>query len=287
MGLFDRFKRVVKSNLNDMVSKAENPEKMLNQLIQDMNQQMIESKKSVASAIADEKKIERQVNEQRNQANEWEKKAMMALKAGKEDLAREALTRKQEHEQYADELHEQWEQQHQSVQKLKESLRGLQQKIEEAQRKKNLLIARSKRAEAQKKIQQTVSGMSNTSAFEVFDRMSAKVDQIEAEAEAAGQVEDWTSKGGDSMEAKFKELEGSGSSQSTDRMLEDLKQRMALEEDAGKAASGDSGNTSGSGDSGESGNSGGSGDSSQSSSGEDESLAELKKKMQDESEGKS
>lgn len=274
MGLFDRFRRVVKSNINDMISKAENPEKMLNQLISDMNQQLIESKKSVASAIADEKKLERQVNENRNQASEWERKAMMALKAGKEDLAREALTRKQEYEQYAGQLEEQLQGQQESVEKLKESLRGLQQKIEEAQRKKNLLIARSRRADAQKKIQQTVSGMSDNSAFEVFDRMSKQVDQIEAEVEASGEIEDMSGSGGDDLEKRFKELEGSGGA-STDQALEDLRQKMALEENAGKDSNASGGNSSGSDSGSESGG--------ESDSGEDP-LDELKRKMNNEGE---
>ncbi|TVQ27836.1 MAG: PspA/IM30 family protein [Spirochaetaceae bacterium] len=264
MGLFDRFRRVVKSNINDMISKAENPEKMLNQLIVDMNQQLIESKKSVASAIADEKKLERQVNENRSQAAEWERKAMMALKAGKEDLAREALVRKQEYDSYASQLEEQWTAQHESVEKLKESLRGLQQKIDEAQRKKNLLIARSKRADAQKKIQQTVSGMSNSSAFEVFDRMAHRVDQLEAEVAAAGEIADMSSRG-DELEDRFKELEGSGSA-GTDRMLEDLKKRMSLEDNT---------------QSGQGTTTGDSTDTGSSSSVEDDPLEELKKKMND------
>ena len=134
MGIFDRFRRVVKSNLNDMISKAENPEKMLNQLIIDMNEQLIESKKSVASAIADEKKLERLMTQQVNQGEEWDRKARLALKAGKEDLAKEALLRKQEYTGLATQYKEQWDAQHASVEKLKQSLRGLQQKIEEAQR---------------------------------------------------------------------------------------------------------------------------------------------------------
>jgi phage shock protein A len=80
MGLFSRFKRAVKSNINDMISKAENPEKMLNQLIVEMNEQLIESKKTVAAAIADEKKLERQIGMNRDQADEWERKAMLAVR---------------------------------------------------------------------------------------------------------------------------------------------------------------------------------------------------------------
>ena len=229
MGIFERFRRLVRSNLNDMISKAEDPEKMLNQLITDMNQQLIESKKSVASAIADEKKIERQMNQSQEQSQEWERKAKLAVRAGKDDLAKEALNRKREMEQYAQEYQEQLEQQHASVEKLKSSLRGLQQKIEEAQRKKNLLVARSKRAEAQKKLQSTLSGMSDTSAFEAFDQMSKKMDQLEAENEAMEELDDFSQE--QDMDQKFEALESGGGD--ADRMLDNLKSRMSIEDQSG------------------------------------------------------
>jgi len=227
MGLFSRFKRAMKSNINDMISKAENPEKMLNQLIVEMNEQLIESKKTVAASIADEKRLERQVLANREQSEEWDRKAMLAVKAGRDDLAREALLRKQEYDNSIRQYQSQWEAQHASVEQLKASLRQLQQKIEEAQRKKNLLIARVKRAEAQKRMQQTVSSLADTSAFEVFDRMAEKVEKIEAELDAMKELEAPAS--GDSLEQQFRALEGAESS--ADRMLEDLKARMARLED--------------------------------------------------------
>lgn len=226
MGIFDRFKRVVKSNLNDMISKAENPEKMLSQLVIDMNEQLIESKKSVASAIADEKRLERQVTENLMQSREWERKAMLAVKAGKDDLAKEALLRKQEYDNYAVQFKSQLDAQHASVEKLKSSLRQLQQKIEEAQRKKNLLVARAKRAEAQQKIQQTLGSLSDTSAFEAFDRMAAKVDQIEAQTEAFQEIEDMSSTS--DLDKQFAALEGSTAN--AELLLEDLKKKMENEE---------------------------------------------------------
>jgi phage shock protein A len=227
MGLFSRFRRAMKANLNDMISKAENPEKMLNQLIVEMNEQLIESKKTVAAAIADEKKLERQVLSNRELSEEWERKAMLAVRAGKDDLAKEALLRKQEYDNAIRQYQGQWDAQHASVEQLKISLRGLQQKIEEAQRKKNLLIARVKRAEAQKRMQETVSSLADTSAFEVFDRMAEKVERIEAEVDAMKEIEAPAS--GDTLEQQFRALEGSESS--ADRMLEDLKARMARLED--------------------------------------------------------
>ena len=229
MGIFGRFRRMMKSNLNDMISKSENPEKMLSQVIVDMNQQLIESKKSVASSIADEKRLERQMRNNQSLAREWEDKARLAVKAGKDELAKEALLRKQEFDNLYNQYKPQWDAQHEAVEKLKTALRQLQQKIEEAQRKKNLLVARSKRAKAQKKIQETVSGLSDNSAFEVFDRMAAKVERLEAENEATLELSEIENNELD-LERQFAELESSTAS--ADLLLEDLKQRMIEKDDS-------------------------------------------------------
>ena len=227
MGLFKRFRDVVKSNINDMISKAENPEKLLNQMIIDMNEQLIDSKKGVAASIADEKRLERQIRENEAKGQEWEQKAVLAVKAAKDDLAKEALLRKQEYDNYAREMRPQWDAQHASVEKLKESLKQLQRKIEEAQRKKNILIARAKRAEAQKKLQLTMGSMADNSAFEAFDRMAAKVERLEAETEAIAELEDSTSDA--NLEEQFKQLESSGAT--ADALLDDLKSRIKQIED--------------------------------------------------------
>jgi len=229
VGIFSRFRRMMKSNLNDMISKSENPEKMLSQVIVDMNQQLIESKKSVASSIADEKRLERQMRNNQSLAREWEEKAKLAVKAGKDELAKEALLRRQEFDNLYNQYKPQWDAQHEAVEKLKTALRQLQQKIEEAQRKKNLLVARSKRAKAQKKIQETVSGLSDNSAFEVFDRMAAKVERLEAENEATLELAEIENNELD-LEKQFAELESSTAS--ADLLLEDLKQRMIEKDDS-------------------------------------------------------
>ncbi|MDR2630034.1 MAG: PspA/IM30 family protein [Spirochaetaceae bacterium] len=231
MGIFSRLKTLVASNVNDIISKAEKPEKMLNQLIIEMNEQLLESKKAVAMAIADEKKLEREMQNQAAQAGEWERKAMLAVQAGKDDLAKEALLRKQEYDNAFGEYKKQWEAQKKSVEQLKESLRELQNKIEEAQRKKNLLVARAKRAEAQQKIQNTISSVSgNRTAFDAFDRMAQKVDQMEAQADAAKELEDFSANS--DLEKRFAELEKSDSS--ADLLLLELKEKMkALPEKSG------------------------------------------------------
>ncbi|GHT73308.1 membrane protein [Spirochaetia bacterium] len=223
MGIFSRLKTLISSNVNDLINKAEKPEKMLNQLLIDMNTQLIESKKAVAMAIADEKKLEREMQNQEAQAKDWERKAMLAVQAGKDDLAKEALLRKQEYDNAFGEYQKQWQSQKTSVEQLKVSLRELQNKIDEAQRKKNLLIARAKRAEAQQKIQSTISSVSgNRTAFDAFDRMSQKVDQLEAEADASKELEDFSSNA--SLDKRFAELEKSDSS--ADLLLQDLKEKM-------------------------------------------------------------
>ncbi len=222
MGILERISTVLKANINALISKAENPEKMLNQLVIDMNEQLIEAKKQVALSIADEKKLERQMLENQTQAGEWERKAMLAVKAGKDDLAKEALVRQQEYTGYAAQFKKEYDSQYASVEQLKDALRQLQAKIEEANRKKNLLIARAKRAEAQKQIQKTMGQLAGGSSFDTFDRMAAKVDQLEAEADAAKELGAISSD--QKLEDKFKELESSP--ESTDQLLEDLKAKM-------------------------------------------------------------
>ena len=223
MGLFSRLAQLIKSNINDLISKSEDPEKMLNQVVLDMNNQLVEAKKQVAASIADEKRLAKQQEQEQANATEWERRAMMALRAGNEELAREALNRKKEHDALAGTFKEQWQKQKDAVEKLKSALRMLNDKIEEAKRKKNVLIARKKRAEAQQAIQATMSGLKDQSAFETFDRMTQKIDQMEAEAEAGEELqEEYT---GDSLAAKFSKLEKTAGA---DDELEALKRKMGL-----------------------------------------------------------
>jgi phage shock protein A len=207
MGIMDRVATVIRSNLNHLINKAEDPEKMLDQILIQMRQQLMEAKREVAVAIADEKRLGTQLEAELEQLGEWERRAAMAVQKGEDDLAREALRRKSEHEQIAIGYKKQWDAQKASTENLKNALRGLSQKIEEAGRKKNLLVARQKRAVAQKHIHEVMTGLSDTSAFESFDRMEAKVEQIEAQASAAVELSDDLS--GDTIEQRFRALESS------------------------------------------------------------------------------
>jgi phage shock protein A len=223
MGIFSRLAQLIQSNLNDLISRSEDPEKMLEQVVLDMNGQLIEAKKQVAVSIADEKKLAKQAEQEAANAAEWERRAMMAVRAGNEPLAKEALARKREHDELAATFKDQWTKQKTAVDQLKKALRMLNDKIEEAKRKKNVLIARKKRAEAQKAIQETMSGLRDQSAFETFDRMSQKVDQIEAEAEAQADLAEEYS--GDVLASQFQSLERNASA---DDDLADLKRKMGI-----------------------------------------------------------
>ncbi len=224
MGFFSRLGTLIKSNLNDLISRAEDPQKMLNQLVTDMQNQLVDAKKQVAMSIADEKRLKKHLEEQIELSSEWERKAMLAIKAGDDVLAREALKRKGEHDGQTLEFTKQWEAQKAAVESLKGQLRSLNDRIEEAKRKKNVLVARQKRAEAQKAIQDTMRGMSDGNAFDAFDRMANKVDQIEAEAEATTELAGELT--GDTLAQKFKALESSSSG--TDDALSALKAKMGL-----------------------------------------------------------
>ncbi len=222
MSIFSRISTVFRANVNDMISQAEDPEKMLNQLTEDMRGQYAKAREQVAAAMADERRLHQQLTAEQRQAAEWEQKAMRAVMAGRDDLAAQALQRQAEHTEAVTGYQEQWETQKASVDQLKDSLRRLQSKIDEAQRKKNLLIARAKRAEAQKKIAQAMGGISDSGAFDTFDRMAAKVDQVEATAEASTQLQ--AELEGSDLEAELKALEAP----SEDTALLALKQKMGM-----------------------------------------------------------
>jgi len=227
MSIFSKFSTVIKSNINDLISKAENPEKMLNQIILDMRDQLAQAKREVAAAIADERKLRSQLDDEVKQARQWEHRAMLAVKEGRDDLAKQALMRQQEHAERGLALEQAWRGQASETEKLKGSLRQLNDKIEEAKRKRNLLIAKQKRAQAQRRIHETMSGLSDTSAFEAFNRMTEKIEESERRSIAHAEVSEALAS--TSLDDEFKVLEaGSGPSGDMDDRLLALKQGMGL-----------------------------------------------------------
>jgi phage shock protein A len=226
MGIFDRLSTLLRSNLNDLISSAENPEKMLNQIITDMGGQLAKAKQQVAAAIADEKRLRDQADSEFKQAEDWEKRAVLAVQEGRDDLAKQALMRHGQHLEHGRQLESTWQSHREETEKLKNSLRDLNEKIEEAKRKKNLLLARQRRAQAQRRISETMSGMSEKSAFEAFARMEERIEQNERQLKAVTEIdEEFT---GDRLANDFKRLEKSAGTASADQQLLALKQKMGM-----------------------------------------------------------
>ncbi len=226
MGIFDRFASLIKSNLNDLISSAENPEKMLNQIIIDMRDQLVKAKQQVAAAIADEKRLRDQADAEFTQAQDWMAKAELAVREGRDDLAKQALVRQSEHVSHGQQMETTWQSHQAETEKLKASLRDLNDKIEEAKRKKNLLLARQRRAQAQKRIADTMSAMSEKSAFEAFARMEEKIAQNERMIKASSEIDEEFS--GDRLQHDFKQLQRTAGAGTADMQLLALKQKMGL-----------------------------------------------------------
>jgi phage shock protein A len=226
MGIFDRFSALLKSNINDLISRAEDPEKMLTQILVDMRGQLVKAKQQVASAIADEKRLRDQTDAEYKQAQDWERRAMLAVQEGRDDMAKQALVRHGEHLNSGAQLEQAWESHKAETDKLKNQLRDLNDKIEEAKRKKNLLVARQRRAQAQQRIAETMSSLSEKSAFEAFARMEERIETNERQIKASAEIEEEFT--GDTLQRDFKALEKGAVSVSVDNQLLALKQKMGM-----------------------------------------------------------
>jgi phage shock protein A len=226
MGIFTKLSTLIRSNINDAIAKAENPEKMLNQVLLDMREQLAKAKQEVAIAIADERKLRAQLEEEQRLAGDWEHRAMLAIRESRDDLAKQALIRQQEHTHRAMALEETWHKQNEETERLKDALRQLNEKIEEAKRKKNLLIAKQKRAQAQKRIHETMAGLSDKSAFDTFERMAEKIEETERRALAAAEVTETLQ--GDTLEQEFAKLAPAGRDESVEFRLLQLKEQMGM-----------------------------------------------------------
>ena len=201
MGLFDRISRVVRANLNDVVSKAEDPEKILEQSIIDMQEDLVQLRQAVAQAIASQKRIEQQYNKANNEANSWQQRAQLALTKGDEALAREALVRKKANAETAAALKAQLDSQSGHMETMKRNLIALESKISEAKTKKDMLKARVQAAKASEQLQGAMGRLGNNNAMGAFERMEEKVLMAEARSQSAAEIT------GGNLEEQFKLLE--------------------------------------------------------------------------------
>ncbi len=204
MGIFGRISDIFKANVNDALDKMEDPEKMIKQMVIEMQEAIAKATSGLATAMAQEKKLERDYKQNLQAAENWEQKAMQALNAGNEELARKALAKKSDAEKQANQYKAMYEQASQTTEKLKNQVDQLKQKLNEARMKESTLIARSQAAKAQKKIAQQVGNLDMGSSFAKFDKWEEKILKKESEAEAFTQLSEGSM---DDVNDDFKQLE--------------------------------------------------------------------------------
>ena len=207
MAIFSRIADVLKANINDLIDKAENPEKMVKQIIIDMDAQVSKATQALGQAMASEKHALRQLEEAKKSSAEWERKAKIALQAGNEDLARKALENKVSVDSNIAQFQASYESISSQVAELKDRVSILKSKLEEARAKQNTLIARARMADVQKNVATAISSTDSSSAFSKLEKMERKVEGKEAEAKAFSEIAN------DTMFAKdeFAELEKNSS----------------------------------------------------------------------------
>jgi len=203
MGIFSRISDIFKANVNDALDKAEDPAKMIKQMVIDMQQAIAKSTSSLATAMAQEKKMEREYKKHAKAAQDWENKAAAALNAGNEDLARKALAQKAQADTQAAQYKQMYESAAAQCSKMKEQVDTLKQKLNEARMKESTLIARSDMAKTQKQLAKETGGFDANSRFAKFDKFEEKILKQEAEAQA---LTDLSSDGSASLNDEFKEL---------------------------------------------------------------------------------
>lgn len=203
MGLIDRILRVIRANLNSLIGQAEDPEKILEQTVMDMQEDLVQVQQAVAQAIATQKRTERQAAQSQSNAEEWYGRAQLALQQDNEALAREALARRKSYQDTATALTAQVEQQSTVVARLKKDMQALQSKISEARTKKDMFIARARSAQATQRLNEMLGGVNTTSSLSAFERMEEKVLQLEAQSEAIAEL------GTDDLQKQFAQLEAS------------------------------------------------------------------------------
>lgn len=214
MALMERVTTLVRANLNDLIDKAEDPEKMIKQVILDMQNQLLQVKTQVAIAIADQHLLAKKQKENEDKVAEWRRKAELAVDKKQDDLARAALERSLSCRSMAESFKQQVEDQEVQVENLKSALRKLQQKLEEAQSKSDLLIAQHRRARAMNRAADAQLAMKEPSHQTALDRMKNKVQRTEAISQAKAELT------GDTVEDRLASLERTDE---IERLLAELK----------------------------------------------------------------
>ncbi|MGB2621929.1 MAG: PspA/IM30 family protein [Candidatus Acidiferrum sp.] len=219
MGLLERVGTLIRANLNDMIDRAEDPEKMIKQVMMDMENQYLQVKTQVAVSIADQHMLEKKLRENEDSGKDWMRKAEVAVDKGEDDLARAALDRFHTSQRLTQSYKEQVDDQKAQVEALKSALLKLEQKLEEAKSKRDLLLARHRRSVALGKAAHAQTALGDNSKSATFDRLKDRVHHTESVASA--EVELLT----DDVGEKLTRLDRANE---VERLLNDLKSRRSL-----------------------------------------------------------
>ncbi len=224
MSIFGRLNNVIKSNLNALVDKAEDPEKLIGQTILDMETELKKARRELVTALGTAKRLEKKAAELAEEAAGWEEKAVLALRSGDEELAREALRRKARTTKEAENVRSQASQQALASDAMKETIEKVERKIDDLKARKSTLAAQVRRArEAPPEVPGTSPSRFGSATFDELERMTGQIDQLDAEVEAHQVLED--PKRAD-VDARFRNLERSAHEDSMDDELAALKRKL-------------------------------------------------------------
>jgi phage shock protein A len=230
MGIFDRMGKVIQSNLNSLLDKAEDDRKLVELNLDEMDEQIKAGQKEVIAAMAAEKQLAKKADELRADVERWDKRAELALKSGDEALAREALKQKKRTSGELEATERAGGEQQAASAKMRDELERMKQKLAELKMKKGSIAARAAQARHGSGAE-SLGSRGGASAFDNFRRMEEKIEGREAEGAAMAEVEDALGKGQktEDLEAKFRELErkGGGSSEIDDELAA-LKKRIRV-----------------------------------------------------------
>jgi len=224
MSIFRRIFKIGQANINKTIDGLEKPEVMLEQAIRDQQKRIGDVKKSVQSVIATERQTKALLDREEENKTIWEQKAAAALQAGREDLATKALVRSEEHETKAASLKPQWEMQRSEIEKLKSSIRQMEDELADLKRNKDIIIAQSKASQAKKEIYEAKAKIGKNKTTDLIDRMKAKAERTSYEAAAAEEIAEEAT--GDSLEKEFKDLGDGVAGQSVQDKLAALKAKL-------------------------------------------------------------
>lgn len=188
MAIFERISDLVRANINDLIDKAEDPEKMVKQIIIDMEEQLRKSTQSLGTAMGSLNSVKKQLENAKEQSNNWQSKAKMCLEQGNEELAKQALENKVKQDKLVEEYQEMVDSMEKQVSDIKAQIDVLKQKLEEARSKQGMLVARNQMADAKAQMAKSLGNMDSNSAFSKMDKMEEKIERKEAQANALSDV---------------------------------------------------------------------------------------------------